>query len=198
MVLCVLYIVTCMHVYAHSLTASSPSFPLTFPSLPSSPSLPSPQLSTPPQYSPSDGSPQWRPSIPISVTPLRLVTPPASEDMPKTLDPEYVRGTSQLTPRGKMQVYTWPWDMVRKKAKQRKATQHNLPNAVIFQRRISYLGWDSNPQPSAFNVWCTWLWVRVPPEAANFLWKMTLSGKLCCVALPFRCVIVVVAFLGIS
>ena len=29
-----------------------------------------------------------------------------------------------------------------------KATQHNLPRAVTFQRKISCLGWDSNPQHS--------------------------------------------------
>ena len=31
-----------------------------------------------------------------------------------------------------------------------KATHHNLPKTVIFQRKIDCLGWDSNQQPSAF------------------------------------------------
>ena len=29
-----------------------------------------------------------------------------------------------------------------------KATQHNSPKAIIFQRKISCLGWDLNPRPS--------------------------------------------------
>ena len=33
-----------------------------------------------------------------------------------------------------------------------KATQHNSPETVIFQRKIGCLGWDSNPQPSAFQA----------------------------------------------
>jgi sphingomyelin phosphodiesterase 4 len=63
-------------------------------------------LSSPPQYSPSDGSPQWRPGIHTSVTPLRLATPldHTPSNCPKSLEPEYVRGTSRLTPRGKMQL----------------------------------------------------------------------------------------------
>ena len=28
-----------------------------------------------------------------------------------------------------------------------KATQHNSPETVIFQRKIGCLGWDSNPRP---------------------------------------------------
>ena len=33
-----------------------------------------------------------------------------------------------------------------------KVTQHSLPETVIFQRKISWLGWDSNPRPSAFQT----------------------------------------------
>ena len=33
-----------------------------------------------------------------------------------------------------------------------KATQHNSPETVIFQRKIGCLGWDSNPQPSALQA----------------------------------------------
>ena len=35
-----------------------------------------------------------------------------------------------------------------------KATQHNLPETAIFQRKIGCLGWDSNPQPYT----CTHCW----------------------------------------
>ena len=33
-----------------------------------------------------------------------------------------------------------------------KATQHNSPETVIFQRKIGCLGWDSNPRPSAIQA----------------------------------------------
>ena len=33
-----------------------------------------------------------------------------------------------------------------------KATQHTSPKTVIFQKKIGCLGWDSNPQPSAFQA----------------------------------------------
>ena len=43
---------------------------------------------------------------------------------------------------------------------------------------------------------CThiWSWVRIPPEAANL--KMTVSGELCCVALPFCCLLLLLPCLS--
>ena len=49
-------------------------------------------------------------------------------------------------------------EMLRKKGKatttqqKGKATQHNSPETVIFQRKIGCLGWDSNPRPSALQA----------------------------------------------
>ena len=37
-----------------------------------------------------------------------------------------------------------------------KATQHNSPETVIFQRKNGCLGWDSNPRPSAYMT-CTFI-----------------------------------------
>ena len=39
-----------------------------------------------------------------------------------------------------------------KKQQKGKATQHNSPETVIFQRKIGCLGWDSNPRPSALQA----------------------------------------------
>ncbi|CAI8039715.1 Sphingomyelin phosphodiesterase 4 [Geodia barretti] len=68
-------------------------------------------ISSPPKLSPTDSSPQWHQTTPPSLSPLRLAysTTAAAghtpfSEAPKSLEPEYVRGTAQLTPRGKMQL----------------------------------------------------------------------------------------------
>ncbi|CAI8026904.1 Sphingomyelin phosphodiesterase 4 [Geodia barretti] len=68
-------------------------------------------ISSPPKLSPTDSSPQWHQTTPPSLSPLRLAystTAAAGHtpfpETPKSLEPEYVRGTAQLTPRGKMQL----------------------------------------------------------------------------------------------
>ena len=73
---------------------------------------PSSQISSPLKLLPTDSSPQWDQTTPPSLSPLRLAysTTAAAAghtpftETPKSLEPEYVGGTAQLTPRGKMQV----------------------------------------------------------------------------------------------
>jgi sphingomyelin phosphodiesterase 4 len=67
-------------------------------------------ISSPPKLSPTDSSPQWHQTTPPSLSPLRLAYSTAAAghtpftESPKSLEPEYVRDTAQLTPRGKMQL----------------------------------------------------------------------------------------------
>ena len=50
-----------------------------------------------------------------------------------------------------------------------KATQHNSPETVIFQRKINCLGWDSNPQPS-----CTWSRFLSPSPNSSTLYTLSI------------------------
>ena len=54
-----------------------------------------------------------------------------------------------------------------------KATQHNSPKTVIFQRKIGCLRWDSNPRPSALQA--TLLPTKLPRQRISIWWTRSAS-----------------------